>query len=255
MFAWLAPILLAHAPVDSSAIDKAVEAAIKRGDCPGAVVVILHKDRVILRKAYGNRAVEPEKAAMTADAIFDLASLTKPIATGTSLMLLIEQGKLRPEDKVAKHWPDFAANGKQDVTVAHLMLHTSGLIADNPIADYKNGRAKALERIAALKLETPLGSRFRYSDVGFIVLGELVEKISGMPVDRFAAEHVFRPLKMADTGFKPAASLRSRIAPTGKRGGKIILGEVHDPRAFAMGGVAGHAGLFAPPTTSSATLA
>src|SRR6185437_8965119 len=154
--------------------------------------------------------------------------------------------KLRPEDKVAKHWPAFADNGKQDVTVGHLMLHTSGLIADNDIADYKDGRAKAMERIAALKLQAPLGSRFRYSDVGFIVLGELVERIGGMPVDRFAAEHVFKPLKMADTGFKPAASLQARIAPTGKRNGRIILGDVHDPRAFAMGGVAGHAGLFAP---------
>src|SRR6185437_6968092 len=154
--------------------------------------------------------------------------------------------KLRPEDKVAKHWPAFAANGKHDVTVAHLMLHTSGLIADNSIADYKDGREKAMERIAGLKLEAPLGSRFRYSDVGFIVLGELVEKIGGMPVDRFAEEHVFKPLKMAETGFKTATSFRSRIAPTGKRGGAIILGDVHDPRAFAMGGVAGHAGLFAP---------
>src|SRR5262249_24553717 len=124
------------------------------------------------------------------------------------------------------------------------LLHTSGLIPDNAIADYADGRAKAIERIAALKLEAPLGTRFRYSDVNFIVLGELVERVGGMPVDKFAKKHVFDPLKMTDTRFTPGEALKKRIAPTGLRNSKIILGEVHDPRAFAMDGVAGHAGLF-----------
>ena len=227
-------------------VDDAVAAALERGDCPGAVVVVVHKDEVVFRKAYGQRSLQPEKSPMAADAIFDLASLTKPIATGTSVMLLIEQGKLSVEDKVSKHWPAFAANGKEDVTVAHLLLHTSGLTADNSINDYRDGRDKALERVANLKLEAPAGTRFRYSDVGFITLGVLVERITGAPVDQFAKKHVFEPLKMKHTGFTPSDALKDRIAPTGKRDGKIILGEVHDPRSFLMGGVAGHAGLFAP---------
>jgi CubicO group peptidase (beta-lactamase class C family) len=229
---------------DFKPIDDAVEAAIARGDCPGAVVVVLHKDQVAFRKAYGSRSVEPEKAPMAVDAVFDLASLTKPIATGTSVMLLIEQGKLKPEDKVARYWPEFGANGKEEVTAAQLLLHTSGLIADNDVRDYQDGRAKALERIAALKLEAPPGSRFKYSDVGYIVLGELVERISQSKLDEFARKHVFEPLKLADTGFKPNEALRNRVVPTGKRNGAIILGDVHDPRAHLIGGVAGHAGLF-----------
>ncbi|MFO0803478.1 MAG: serine hydrolase domain-containing protein [Gemmataceae bacterium] len=231
---------------DFSAVDVAAEAAIKRGDCPGVVVLVVHKDEVVLRKAYGLRSVEPEKSPLAADAIFDLASLTKPIATGTSIMKLIEQGKLKPEDRISKHWPAFAANGKDDVTIAHLLLHTSGLTADNALADYQDGREKAFDRIAALKLEAPAGARFRYSDVGFLVLGHLVERLSGTTLDRFARQHVFDQLKMSDTGYEPVESLRKRIAPTGKRDGAIILGEVHDPRAFKLGGVAGHAGLFAP---------
>ncbi|MBA4065852.1 MAG: esterase [Isosphaera sp.] len=225
-------------------IDAAVASAIEKGEVPGAVVVVVHGDAVVFRKAYGHRALKPEKAPMTADAIFDLASLTKPVATATSVMLLIEQGKLNPADPVAKHWPAFAANDKDKVTVEQLLLHTSGLTADNALADYADGRAKALERVAALKLEAPAGTRFRYSDVGFIVLGELVERVGGLPVDAFARKHVFDPLKMAETGFTPADALKQRVAPTGLRDGKVISGEVHDPRAFKMGGVAGHAGLF-----------
>jgi CubicO group peptidase (beta-lactamase class C family) len=225
-------------------IDTAVDAALKRDDCPGAVVFVVHDDEIVFRKAYGSRALKPEKAAMALDTVFDMASLTKPVATGTSAMLLIEQGKLKLDDLVSKHWPAFAANGKDKVTVAQLLLHTSGLIADNPIADYADGRAKSLERIANLKLEAPAGTRFRYSDVNFIVLGELVERIGGMPLDGFANKHVFEPLKMGDTGFNPSVELKKRVAPTGLREMKTILGEVHDPRSFRMGGVAGHAGLF-----------
>jgi serine-type D-Ala-D-Ala carboxypeptidase len=225
-------------------IDTAVEGAITRGECPGAVAVVVHGDAVVYRKAFGKRALKPDEVAMTPDTVFDMASLTKPVATGTSVMLLIQQGKLKPTDLVGKHWPEFAANGKEKVTVEHLLLHTSGLTADNAITDYADGKAKALERIAGLKLEAPAGERFRYSDVGFIVLGELVERVGGAPVDAFAKKHVFDPLKMPDTGFTPAAALAKRIAPTGPRDGKIILGTVHDPRAFKMDGVAGHAGLF-----------
>lgn len=225
-------------------IDAAVETALRRNDCPGAVVLIIHNDEVAFRKAYGSRAVKPVEAAMTPDTAFDMASLTKPVATGTSVMLLIERGKLKPADLVAKYWPAFAANGKDTVTVEHLLLHTSGLIADNPIADYADGRAKAIERIADLKLIDAPGTRFRYSDVNYIVLGEIVSRLGGMPLDEYSRKHVFEPLKMTDTGFNPSDGLLKRVAPTGLRDMKTILGKVHDPRSYRMGGVAGHAGLF-----------
>jgi uncharacterized protein YbbC (DUF1343 family)/CubicO group peptidase (beta-lactamase class C family) len=225
-------------------IDLAAEAAIKRGDCPGAVALVLHNDDVVFRKAYSNRSLQPDKMAMTPDTVFDMASLTKPIATATSAFVLIEQGKLLLSEKVATYWPEFAANKKDAVTVEHLLLHTSGLIADNALADYKDGKAEAMKRIAALPLEAEPGTRFRYSDVGFIVLGELVERVSGKSLDEFARTNVFEPLGMRDTGFKPGAKLKERCAPTAKRDDRWLIGEVHDPRSAAMGGVAGHAGLF-----------
>lgn len=218
-------------------IDAVVESAIQAGDCPGAVLLVLHEDRVVYRKAYGHRVVKPMTAPMTPDAIFDLASLTKPVATASSIWLLIEQAKLHLDDPVTKFWPEFAANGKDKVTIAHLLLHTSGLTPDNALADYQDGPKKALERIAALKLLSQPGERFRYSDVGFIVLAHLVERISGKSIDVFAQENLFAPLGMSDTSFRPKAS--ERMVPTTK------LAEVHDPRASAMGGIAGHAGLFA----------
>ncbi len=222
-------------------IDAAVEAAIKRGDCPGAVVVVVHNDVVVYRKAFGKRDAD---AAMTADTLFDMASVTKPVATATSVMILVEQGKLRLSDKVSKHWPEFAANGKGDVTVEQCLLHTTGLIADNAIKDYADGREKAFESIANLKLEAPAGTRFKYSDVGYLVLGELVARVGKSPLDEFARKNVFEPLTLTATGFTPAEPLRKSAAPTGKRDGTEIRGVVHDPRSFAVGGVAGHAGLF-----------
>jgi uncharacterized protein YbbC (DUF1343 family) len=223
-------------------IDAAVEGAIQKANLPGAVVVVVHDDAVVYRKAFGHRQLVPEKQPMTFDAVFDLASLTKPIATGTSVMLLVEQGKLRLADPVAKYWPEFAANGKDNVTIEHCLLHTTGLIPDNAIKDYVGTRDEMLARVAALKLSWPLGSEFKYSDVGFIVLGEIVHRVSGKHVDQFAAENVFAPLKLKHTGYKPGAGLP--FAVTGVRDGRHIAGEVHDPRAFALGGVAGHAGLF-----------
>jgi uncharacterized protein YbbC (DUF1343 family)/CubicO group peptidase (beta-lactamase class C family) len=222
-------------------IDAQVEAAIQHGDCPGAVVVVIHGDAVVYRKAFGTR---DGKTPMTPDTVFDLASITKPVATATSVMVLLEQGKLRLSDKVAKHWPEFAANGKQDVSVEHCLLHTTGLIADNAIADYSAGKPTAFVNIANLKLEAPAGTRFKYSDVGFLVLGELVERLGKQPLNEFAQANIFTPIGMTNTGYLPNDELKKRCAPTGTRDTKTILGEVHDPRAFAVGGVAGHAGLF-----------
>ena len=247
LIAVLIPTLLQAESIDKQRlerIDAAVEASIKRGDCPGAMVLIVNRDEVVYRKAFGHVALQPEKQVLTADAIYDLASITKPVATATSIWLLIEQGKLRVSDKVTKYWPEFAANKKDAITVEHLLLHTSGLLADNALADYRDGKAKAMERIAALSLEAEPGTRFRYSDVGFIVLGELVERIAGEPVNVFAHKNIFEPLKMTSTGYKPEGKIKERCAPTAKRDGKYLIGEVHDPRAALMDGVAGHAGLF-----------
>jgi uncharacterized protein YbbC (DUF1343 family)/CubicO group peptidase (beta-lactamase class C family) len=241
----LCPTALSAADVDAarlSRIDDVVAASVQRNDCPGAVVLVVQGNEVVFRKAYGQRAKVPAAEAMTVDTVFDMASITKPVATATSVMILLERGQIRTSDKVAKHWPEFAANGKRDVTVEQCLLHTTGLTADNSINDYKEGRAKAVENVAKLSLEAPPGTRFRYSDVGFIVLGELVHRISGLPVNEFAAKEIYRPLKMADSGFNPKPS--DRIAPTGLRDKKTIRGTVHDPRSFAMDGVAGHAGLF-----------
>jgi uncharacterized protein YbbC (DUF1343 family) len=175
---------------------------------------------------------------MTPDTIFDAASLTKPLATAISVMKLIEQNKLALTDPVAKYIPAFGAAGKQNVTIEQLLLHRGGLEPANGLDDYSEGHDAALQRIYDLQLETEPGERFVYSDLGFIVLGELVAKVSGKPLDQFAREAIYQPLGMNDTTFNPPTSLRDRIAPT------TVTGRVHDPRASKLGGVAGHAGVF-----------
>ncbi len=223
-------------------IDEAVAQAMKVGQLPGAVVVVVHKGHIIFRKAYGKCNVE-NGSPMLPEIVFDLASLTKPIATATAIMMLIEQGKLKPADPIARYVPGEPFPGAK-ITIEHLLLHTSGLIADNPLDDYKDGQAKSLERIYQLKPLAAPGTKFIYSDVNYIVLGELVERLSGIPLDAFTRKHIFEPLGMHETGFRPAGKLKERAAPTEKRDGRWMLGEVHDPRSWALGGVAGHAGLF-----------
>src|SRR5438094_3860476 len=225
-------------------IDVAVRQAIDRGELPGAVVVIVHHGAVVFRKAYGNRSVQPDKVAMLPEIIFDLASLTKPIATATSIMLLVEQGKLKVSDPLAQYLPAFRRKETEKITLEQLLTHTSGFIADNPLSDYQDGVDKAWERLLALTPVTEPGTKFTYSDMNYILLGAVVEKVSGMALDVFAHKHIFAPLGMNETGFKPQGKLKERAAPTEKRGDGWMLGEVHDPRSYALGGVAGHAGLF-----------
>jgi uncharacterized protein YbbC (DUF1343 family)/CubicO group peptidase (beta-lactamase class C family) len=225
-------------------IDTAVQAAIDRGELPGVVVVVVHKGVVVYRKAFGDRRLQPDRAAMVPEIVFDLASLTKPIATATAIMLLVEQGKLKVSDPLAQHLPAFRRKETEKITLEQLLLHTSGFIADNPIADYKDGFEKAWERLLALKPVTEPGSKFTYSDMNYVLLGKVVETVSGQTLDAFTQQHIFTPLGMNETGFKPQGKLKERAAPTEKRDGAWIQGEVHDPRSFALGGVAGHAGLF-----------
>ncbi len=225
-------------------IDQVVAEGLANKRMPGCVVAVGRKGKLVFLKAYGDRQIEPKQVAMTTDTIFDLASLTKPLATATSVMKLIEQGKLRLHDRVAAYLPEFGKNGKDRITIYHLLTHQGGLIPDNALADYRDGPEQAWERICALKLRGEPGAKFVYTDVGYIVLGTLVRRVSGQRLDAFAQSHFYAPLGMGETGFLPSESLRERAAVTQQRDGRWMQGEVHDPRAYRLGGVAGHAGLF-----------
>jgi CubicO group peptidase (beta-lactamase class C family) len=225
-------------------MDGLIATAIAEMKMPGCVVLIGRSKGIAWLKAYGDKRVEPEHQAMTDDTVFDLASLTKPLATATSIMKLAEQGKLSIDDPVSKHLPDFAAEGKEAITIRDLLVHRSGLIPDNAIGDYLEGPIKAKERLLALKPTAPVGTKFMYSDVNFMVLGEVVAKVSGKPLNEFARDQLFVPLDMTETTYLPSDSLALRAAPTEQRDGKWMQGQVHDPRSYRLGGVAGHAGLF-----------
>jgi uncharacterized protein YbbC (DUF1343 family)/CubicO group peptidase (beta-lactamase class C family) len=239
-------------------LDAAIADSIAKKECPGAVVLVGRHGKVIYRKAYGNRAVTPAVEPMTADTVFDMASLTKVVATTTSVMTLVEGGKIRLQDRVAKFIPEFASgSGARDqVTIEELLTHRAGLVPDDPMALYTGTKKEIFERKYRQPLANPPGARFVYSDVGFEVLGELVERVSGLPLDEYAQKRVFQPLGMKETGFLPLSPSSSspskkssllplsRIAPTERINGEIRRGAVHDPRAYALGGVAGHAGLF-----------
>jgi uncharacterized protein YbbC (DUF1343 family) len=225
-------------------VDTAIQKALDEKKMPGCVVLIGRQGKVAYLKAFGSKRHLPSVEPMTTDTIFDLASLTKPIATATSVMRLVEEGKVRLRDPVATHLTEFAVNGKEKITVEQLLTHQGGLIADNPISDYAPGTEIAVDKLMAIGLSNPPGTKFVYSDVGFMVLGELVKRVSGKPIHEYAREKIFEPLGMSETSYLPNEPLRSRAAPTEQRDGKWMQGEVHDPRAFALGGVAGHAGLF-----------
>jgi len=237
-----APESLGLDPSRIARIDGVVDKAVGRGDVPGAVVVVGRRGKIAYAKAFGLRASAPGSEPMTRDTVFDMASLTKPVATATSVMVLVEQGKLSLDDRLGKLLPEFDNHGKGAITVEQLLRHRAGLIADNPIKDFNDGPEAAWKHLADLDLTYPPGTSYVYSDVGFMTLGRIVEKVSGQSLDRFASEHVFEPLGMADTGFKPEKP--DRVAPTEPADGSMLRGAVHDPRARALGGVAGHAGLF-----------
>lgn len=225
-------------------ITEIVEKEIAAGKIPGAVVLIGHQGRVVYRRAFGYRALKPEKLPMTEDTIFDLASLTKVIATSTAAMQLVESGKLHLEDPITHYWPEFKANGKAHITVQELLTHYSGLRPDLDLRTQWSGYDTALRLIAAEKPVFPPSTGFLYSDINFAILGELVRRISGLPLDVYCARYIFTPLGMKDTSFRPSPALEDRIAPTEYRDGKMQFGTVHDPTAYRMGGVAGHTGLF-----------
>jgi uncharacterized protein YbbC (DUF1343 family)/CubicO group peptidase (beta-lactamase class C family) len=231
-------------PARLAVIDELVVEGLRNDNMPGAVVLVGRSGKVVYFKAFGHKQVRPTELPMTVDTVFDMASITKPVATATSVMKLLEDGRIQLADPVVKHIPEFAPNGKDAITVYQLLTHQGGLIADNPIRDYDSDPAQSFERIHALSLTAEPGARFIYSDVSFIMLGELVERVSGLNVHEFSRKHVFEPLGMSETGYLPPDELKRRAAPTEQRDEQWIQGEVHDPRAHRLGGVAGHAGLF-----------
>ena len=226
-------------------VDSIINQAVADGNIPGAVLLIGHDGKVAYRKAYGYRELEPKRVPMTVDTIFDLASLTKVIATTTSVMQLVEQGKVRLNDPVAKYIPEFGQNGKEDITIRQLLTHYSGLAPDLDLTTPWEGKTTAYQLAEVEPPETTPGSGFVYSDINFIMLGALVEKVSGETLDVYTGKHIFTPLKMTHTRFVPPASWRAKIAPTQyDENNHMLWGVVHDPTARRMGGVAGHAGLF-----------
>lgn len=243
------------------AIDAQVEQEIKLHHLPGAVVLVARKGGLVWRKAYGARAVEPSREAMTTDTIFDLASLTKVVATATSIMILVERGKVRLSDPLSNYIPEIKGEGRDRITIELLLTHCAGYAPDFDLKERWTGYDEAIKRLIREPLRDPPGARFVYSDIGYIALGEVVHRASGLTLDEFARRNIFAPLGMRATGFRPDPNLRARIAPTEKRRGQLsylgdmpqnagaeedrwLRGEVHDPTSYRMGGVAGHAGLF-----------
>src|SRR5215472_15272005 len=255
------PGLVGVAASRLSRMDQVIAEAIAHHQLPGAVVLVARKGRVVWNRAYGARAIEPSREAMTTDTIFDMASLTKVVATATSIMILVERGKVRLSDPLSQYIPEIKGEGRERITIELLLTHRSGYAPDFDLKDRWTGYDEAIKRLINEPLRNPPGARFVYSDIGYIALGEVVHRASGLMLDEFARRNIYEPLGMRDTGFRPKENLQARIAPTEKRRGQLsylgdtadnagtagekwLRGEVHDPTAYRMGGVAGHAGLF-----------
>ncbi|HZS55004.1 MAG TPA: exo-beta-N-acetylmuramidase NamZ domain-containing protein [Bryobacteraceae bacterium] len=233
-------------PADTYApVDAIIDEAVHTGLIPGGVLVIGHNGQVIYRKAYGSRALLPHREPMTMDTIFDAASLTKVVATTPSIMKLFEAGKIRLDDPVTKYLPEFQG-GKSDITIRLLMTHFSGMPPDLELEPRWSGYETGIQRALTTKPIAPPGVRFIYSDINFILMGEIVRRLSGESLADFARQQIFVPLGMTETGFLPSPALQERIAPTeiDEDTGQPFRGVVHDPTSRYMGGVAGHAGVF-----------
>jgi uncharacterized protein YbbC (DUF1343 family)/CubicO group peptidase (beta-lactamase class C family) len=236
------------------AIETLVKEDIEQKKLPGAVVLIGRGERILYQKAIGRRAIVPSPEAMTPDTIFDLASLTKVIVTATGMTVLLEEGKVRLNDRVSTFVPGFERYGKADITIRHLLTHMSGLRPDVDLAEPWTGYDTAISLAIEEVPVAPPGTRFIYSDINFFLLGDIIRRVSGQRLDQFARARIFQPLGMKDTMFTPPPSLAPRIAPTESctphgwpcagPGMTMLRGTVHDPTARRMGGVAGHAGLF-----------
>ncbi|HWX53836.1 MAG TPA: exo-beta-N-acetylmuramidase NamZ domain-containing protein [Verrucomicrobiae bacterium] len=226
-------------------VDALVQEEVNKETITGAVLLIGHDGRIVHQKAFGHRATNPKLEPMTLDTVFDLASLTKAVATAPSVMRLLQMGQIRLNDPVARFIPEFGANGKEQITIRELMTHYSGLRPDLDLKAAWSGREEAFRRAHEETPVEPAGARFVYSDINFLVLGEVVERLSGTSLESYADTNIFQPLGMKHTRFQPPLSWRKNIAETVSIGNhQILRGTVQDPTAQRMGGMAGHAGLF-----------
>lgn len=223
-------------------IDQLLENSINKGLVSGGVILVGSRDRTIFEKAYGRVSPLADANPMSIDTIFDLASLTKVIATTPSILKLAEERKLSLVDPVKKLLPEFEGKGKDELLVMNLLTHTSGF-DDFPLVTDK-AMQSAVEGAASQSFKGEIGNRFHYADINFILLGEIVRRVSGEPLNEYAAKRFYGPLGMADTGFLPSAAVRARIASTAGEGSLQFTGEPQDYLARQLGGVAGHAGLF-----------
>ena len=226
-------------PAKLAEIDAAITNAIAEHRLPGAVLWV-ERNGVAYHRAYGQRALKPKPEPMTEDTIFDLASLTKVVATAPSIMLLIERGDVKLDARVQDYIPEFRRGGKDGITILQLLTHTSGLRSG--LGRSVNGPNEALNYACEETTTKPPGTAFCYSDINFLLLGEVVRRVAHTSLGQFAQDEIYGPLKMRDTGFMPIAKLRPRIAPTAG----TLRGIVHDPTARGIGGVAGQAGVFGP---------
>ena len=237
-------------------LDGLVNEAVARKDFPGAVLLVAHKGKVVYRKAFGVSQWVPDTRPLTPDMIFDLASVTKPVATATSVMILVERGRLRLWDRVRLFVPEFTTwygeKGRpgEEARLYNLLTHTSGL---PPYTDAKEAAKKLgdpcstadlVKLIAAIPKERPVGSEFVYSCLNYITLAHIVHQVSGQALDQFAAENIFKPLGMTRTFYRPPAEFLDQCVPTEVVNGQPWRGVVHDPLARLQGGVSGNAGLF-----------
>jgi serine-type D-Ala-D-Ala carboxypeptidase len=255
--------------MDFHLVDNAFQEAVTQGVFPGAVVLVCKEQQIVYEQAFGSRSLLPDKSPLRLETIYDVASLTKPMATTVAIMLLVREKKIRLDDQLTRVIPMFGVLGKSLATFRHLLSHSSGLPAWKPfyeeiIKNEKSGRinfvasraAKSFvfEQIHREKSLAAPGIQSLYSDLGFMILGEAVETLTGNTLDRFCQERIFKPMGLRSTGFVDLTQLRTHrlqpveemIAPTENCPWrkKILCGEVHDDNAYAMGGVAGHAGLF-----------
>ncbi|HIE48034.1 TPA: hypothetical protein EYP84_03990, partial [Candidatus Bipolaricaulota bacterium] len=232
-------------------IDGIIKKQIKQGNIPGAVVLIARLGKIVKHQSYGLAMERPFQRNMTPSTIFDLASLTKVVITVPLALILVERGAWTLQDPIGRFIPQLKREWSREVTVWHLLTHTSGLPPWADLFSQAQGRDKALELLYSDKwpLAAPIcepGERVIYSDLGYILCGVAIEEITGRGLDSLASEWIFEPLGMKDTMFNPPSSLAVRIAATedDPRRGGVLVGKVHDENAWAMGGVSGHAGLF-----------
>jgi uncharacterized protein YbbC (DUF1343 family)/CubicO group peptidase (beta-lactamase class C family) len=230
--------------IDFTAVDAAARDAVQSGEIPGVVVLVGRGDDVLLLRAYGWRRLYPEPAPMLTDTIFDIASLTKPFGTTLAVMSLVERGAVKLDAPLGRYLSEFRKPAFAHVTVQRLLTHSAGFPAIPPPGTVRPAATETVRAFARLPFDYPPGSGTQYSDIGFILLGEMVRRVSGQPLDQYLARTVFKPLGLRDTMFNPRPALHNRIAPTEWANGKVLLGEVHDQRARMLGGVAGHAGMF-----------